>query len=206
MNQAEIYLKLEQNTEVMKEDVFLKDIGTVVCSDEHVLAKVKALKVHKFKTGEPQKAVIGITKVITLIQEIYPEAKVNNLGETDMLVEIVNVDRHKGAQQWVKVALVSMISFFGTGFTIMAYHNDIGIAAIFDKFYMMVMGRPGKYAVLEVAYSIGLAVGITVFFNHIGGRRITKDPTPIEVEMRVYENQVNQALIETAGREGKEAE
>lgn len=46
-------------------------------------------------------------------------------------------------------------------------------------------------------------MGIIVFFNHIGGRRITKDPTPIEVEMRVYEKDVNDALIETADREGK---
>ena len=40
-------------------------------------------------------------------------------------------------------------------------------------------------------------------FNHIGGRRITKDPTPIEVEMRIYEDDVNNALVETADREGK---
>lgn len=56
---------------------------------------------------------------------------------------------------------------------------------------------------MEVSYSIGLAVGIILFFNHIGGRRITKDPTPIEVEMRIYERDVNDALIETADREGK---
>ena len=56
---------------------------------------------------------------------------------------------------------------------------------------------------LEVTYSIGLAVGIIVFFNHIGGRRITKDPTPIKVEMRIYEDDVNNALVETADREGK---
>ena len=42
-----------------------------------------------------------------------------------------------------------------------------------------------------------------MFFNHIGGRRITKDPTPIEVEMRIYETDVNKALIETADRGGK---
>ena len=68
----------------------------------------------------------------------------------------------------------------------------------------MVAGRPGDgYGILELSYSVGLAVGITVFFNHIGGRRITKDPTPIEVEMRVYEQDVNKSLIETADREGK---
>ena len=50
--------------------------------------------------------------------------------------------------------------------------------------------------------AIGLAIGIIVFFNHVGKRRITKDPTPIEVEMREYESLVNTALIETADREG----
>ena len=66
------------------------------------------------------------------------------------------------------------------------------------------MGKEADgFTILEVAYSLGLAVGIILFFNHVGGRRITKDPTPIEVEMRVYETDVNKALIETADREGK---
>ena len=56
---------------------------------------------------------------------------------------------------------------------------------------------------MVVSYSVELAVGIILFFNLTGGRRITKDPTPIEVEMRVYETDVNKALIETADREGK---
>ena len=204
MAQTEIYIKLEQNTEVTKPDVYLKDMADVVCSDKNAAAKVKAMKVHKFKENGPQKAAISITKIITMIQEIYPDASVQNIGETDALVELVNVDKHKGLVQGLKIAFVAAVSFFGTSFTIMSYHNDIGISSIFEKFYIMVMGNPGNSAVLEVSYSIGLALGIIIFFNHIGGRRITKDPTPIEVEMRIYEAQVNQALIETASREGKE--
>lgn len=76
---------------------------------------------------------------------------------------------------------------------------------IFDDIYFTVLKeRPGKVNILEISYSIGLAAGIILFFNHIGGRRITKDPTPIEVSMRNYERDVNQALIETADREGME--
>ena len=94
---------------------------------------------------------------------------------------------------------MAAVSFFGTGFTIMAFHNDISINKIFSHVYELVMGYPSDgYSILEVSYSIGLAAGIILFFNHIGGRRITKDPTPIEVEMRVYETDVNKALIETA--------
>ena len=107
----------------------------------------------------------------------------------------------------MKTALVCLVSFFGTAFTIMAYHNDVGINEVFTEIHKIVMNRePQGLNVLEVSYSIGLALGIIVFFNHVGGRRLTKDPTPIEVAMRTYEEDVDKTLIATAGREGHEEE
>ena len=86
----------------------------------------------------------------------------------------------------------------------MAYHNDIGIVNVFSQIHRIVMGtEPTGISVLEVSYSIGLSLGIIVFFNHVGKRRITTDPTPIEVEMRKYEADVNTTLVDTADREGK---
>ena len=41
-------------------------------------------------------------------------------------------------------------------------------------------------------------------FNHIGKKKITSDPTPIQVEMRKYEKDVDTAFIENAGRKGHE--
>ena len=147
---------------------------------------------------------ISILKVIELIEKECGEVTVISVGENATLIELVNVDKHKGPLQMLKMIFVAAISFFGTGFTIMAFHNDISINKIFSKIYELVMGYPADgYSILEVSYSIGLAIGIILFFNHIGGRRITKDPTPIEVEMRIYETDVNKALIETADREGK---
>ena len=203
-NNVTLYLKAEQNVELQSEDVYIKDIGKLTCKDEHILAKVKAIKLYHFKEGEKKRQVISILKVIEEIETAFPNVTVENLGEIDVLVEQIDVDKHKGAVQTIKIIFVSAISFFGTAFTIMAFHNDIGINDVFTKVYEMVMGQASDgYGILELSYSIGLAVGIIVFFNHIGGRRITKDPTPIEVEMRVYETDVNKALIETADREGK---
>lgn len=203
-NSVTLYLKAEQNVELQSEDVYVKDIGKMTCTDEHILAKIKAIKLYHFKEGREKRQVISILKVIEEIEKSYPNVSVENLGETDVLVEQINVNRHKGFVQTLKIIFVSAISFFGTAFTIMAFHNDIGINKVFSKVYEMVMGQMSDgYGVLELSYSIGLAVGIILFFNHIGGRRITKDPTPIEVEMRVYETDVNKALIETADREGK---
>ncbi|MBD5521846.1 MAG: stage V sporulation protein AA [Lachnospiraceae bacterium] len=203
-NNVTLYLKAEQNVELQSEDVYIKDIGKLTCKDEHILSKVKAIKLYHFKEGEKKRQVISILKVIEEIETAFPSVTVENLGEIDVLVEQIDVDKHKGAVQTIKIIFVSAISFFGTAFTIMAFHNDIGINDVFTKVYEMVTGQASDgYGILELSYSIGLAVGITIFFNHIGGRRITKDPTPIEVEMRVYETDVNKALIETADREGK---
>lgn len=199
-----LYLKAEQNAEVMQERVCVKDVASVYCCDKTISAKAESLTVYKFGEKEKKRQVISILKVIELIESQCQGVSVENLGENAILIELVNVDRHKGFLQWLKLTFVAAVSFFGTGFTIMAFHNDISINKIFAHVHELVMGYPSQgYSILEFSYSVGLAVGIILFFNHIGGRRITKDPTPIEVEMRVYETDVNKALIETADREGK---
>lgn len=199
-----IYIKAEQNVELQTEDVCVKDIAKIMCGDPNTLAKVKAIRLHRFKEGQPKRQVISLLKVIEEIDKVCPGADVQSIGEPAVMVERIDVDRHKGPVQTMKLIFVALVSFFGTSFTIMAFHNDIGINDVFTKIYEMVTGNAGDgYGILELSYSVGLAVGIIVFFNHIGGRRITKDPTPIEVEMRIYEEDVNKALIETADREGK---
>ena len=203
-----IYLKLEQKIQVMKQDVVVADLGSVFCIDKNVQNYIRTLPIHKFQkeTEKKQKRVIiSVLNIISFIQEKYPGYTVINIGEPDVVVELVKVKKKKGLFIWLKVALVCFICFFGTAFTIIAFHNDIGITAVFARFYENVTGQATDgFTILEIAYTVGLASGMCIFFNHIGGRRLTKDPTPIEVEMRIYEDEVNRALIATAEREGKE--
>ncbi|MCM1119152.1 MAG: stage V sporulation protein AA [bacterium] len=226
MSNATVYLKCDRNVECQNEDVFLKDIASLQCADAQVLAKCKAIKVHHFRDEEQaqggksgdnkipwtggahqQRCVISVLKVIAMVEEACPGISVQSVGEADVVLERVQAPKYKGPKLWCKVALVCLVSFFGTGFTIIAFHNDVGINDVFTEIYRIAMGRePEGVNVLEVFYSLGLALGIIVFFNHIGGRRITKDPTPIEVSMRNYEEDVNKALVDTAGREGKEVD
>ncbi len=202
--QETLYLKLDRDVEVDKDEVQLSDLGKLVCENPDILARAKSLRIYKFKDTKPQRCVISVMKIIQSLQSMHPGLTVDSIGETEVVVEKVRTQKQLGVPEWIKIAFVSLICFFGTAFTIMAFHNDIGINKVFEKIYEMVSGKPSDgFTILEVAYSIGLAMGIILFFNHIGGRRITKDPTPIEVEMRIYEDDVNNALVETADREGK---
>ena len=211
---ATVYLKMEQKIQLMKQDVTVADLGCVYCRDKTIQSTVRTMQVYKFSKEHLQKkekgkstnrTVVSIMQIVKMVQEKYPNITVINLGETDMVVELIKVAKEKTPLVWIKVALVCFVCFFGTAFTIIAFHNDIGITAVFSKYYENVTGEPTSgFTILELAYTVGLALGMCIFFNHIGGRRLTKDPTPIEVEMRIYEDEVNRALVATAEREGKE--
>ncbi|HJB90296.1 MAG TPA: stage V sporulation protein AA [Candidatus Eisenbergiella merdigallinarum] len=204
MPKETLYLKLERCVQIPSCDVYLKDLGKLYCRDGALLARIRSRKVYTLKEEDGGRKVISVMYLIAMLQAEFPQLEVQTIGETEAVVKRVRVDRYPGALQALKICFVSGICFFGASFTIMTFHNDIGIVRVFGQIYEMITGRGSDgVTALEISYSIGLALGIIVFFNHIGGRRITKDPTPIEVEMRVYENDVNQALAETADREGK---
>ncbi len=205
MQNVNVYLKCDRNVEVQREDAFISDLGQLRCSDKNIAAKLKAIKAHHFEKNGAKRCVISTLHLVELMENTCPDISVEIVGEPDVLLEWVDVDKHKGLQQWLKAIMVCLVCFFGTAFTIMAYHNEIEINKVFTQVYTMVMNKdPGGVNILEISYSIGLGLGIIVFFNHIGGRRLTKDPTPIEVAMRNYEEDVDKALIATAEREGRE--
>lgn len=204
MENKTVYLKLDRNCEVSTPDVYLKDLGSVACVDEKLLAKMKVLKVYKFQDKKENRIVISAIKLIDLMQQAEKNVVIENIGEMDVVVEWIAKKQTNIFFDKLKIAMVCLLSFFGTAFTIMAFHNDIGIRELFSTLYGIVMGKESDgLGWLELFYSIGLGLGITIFFNHVGGKRITKDPTPIEVAMRTYEKDVNTALVDTAGREGK---
>ena len=205
MSATIVYLKCNRSVEVQSRDVFLADLGSLWCMNKEISERLKGLKVYQFQKEGIKRCVISCLKLVKLMEECCPNIHVEVVGEPDVLIEWIAVNKHKGWQQGLKIVLVCLVTFFGTAFTIMAYHNDVGINEVFSEVYLMVMDRePGALNLLEVSYSVGLALGIVVFFNHIGGRRLTKDPTPIEVAMHNYEVDVDMALMELADREGRE--
>lgn len=221
-----VYLKAEKSIKVTKENVYLGDVFKIHSSNSILDNKLKVVLIYKFSSrnnkcikesdntsgNEHQKnqnsrAVISLLKVIELIHKVDTDIEVISLGENDVIIEYVEEKNEKKTFDILKIAFVSLICFFGTAFTIMAFHNDIDVTGLFEKTYALFgLAYSSGMGPLEIGYSIGLGVGIIVFYNHLGKRRITKDPTPLEVEMRIYEDDVNQTLIDNAGREGIEVD
>jgi stage V sporulation protein AA len=98
---------------------------------------------------------------------------------------------------WMRVAFVSLILMVGAATAIMSFHTDGQIPKVFERYHSMFYGyERSNPPVIAIPYSIGLAVGILVFYNHFFGKKITDDPTPIEVEIETYEKEVTEAMVE----------
>ena len=204
-----VYIKPDKNTEVNQKEVHLSQIADVWCRDKSLEAKCKAIKVMSIASHREERWVIPGIKLVELIQQVDPRVEVTNLGEQDVIIDY-QPEKHKiGKMDWVKTAFVCLIVFFGGAFAIMTFNNDGSVADIFRDVDRLIVGsenetgREGKSAgvmTLEISYSVGLILGVTLYFKHFGKHKVTLDPTPIEVQMRLYEDQVETTVIRNASR------
>lgn len=196
-----VYLKFEKNVEVHSRDVYLGQAGQVYCVNTTVQAKCRALKLTTIREGENHRQIFSALEVTQMIQEMDSQLAVSNLGETDFIVDYQPEGSSRRAWVWSKTLIVCAIVFVGAAFAIMTFNNDGDVPKIFTDLYTQMMGHePGPVNVLNVSYSIGLPLGIIVFFNHFSKVAFSSDPTPLEVQMRTYEDDVNTTLIRNAGR------
>lgn len=206
-----IYLKADRNIEVTKPEVTIGDVMKIECNNPTVSARVRSMRLLKFQNEskgdakQKNRVAVSILKVIACIHEVYPKVEIQNMGETDFIVTFEQQKTTGGFAHFMKAVAVVLISFTGAAFSIMTFNNDVNVKKVFSQIFELTTGmKSDGFTVIELFYSIGIVVGILVFFNHFGKKRFTVDPTPIEVEMRLYENDLQTTLIEDYSRKEQE--
>ncbi len=203
-----VYIKADRDVEVTKPEVTLGDVLKIECSNPNMVPKLNTLKLLKFHHTDKKhqnRTAVSILRVIQCIHEQYPNIDVQNMGETDFIVTYEEQQTAGGAVHYMKAAVVVVISFIGAAFSIMAFNNDVDTTKMFSQIYELLTGNKSDgFTILELTYCIGLVIGILTFFNHFGKKKFSVDPTPMEVEMRLYENDIQSTLIETYSRKEKE--
>ena len=205
MSNETVYIKGDRNVEVTKRDLTLGDIVSLECSNPKNAAKLKTVKVFKIPEHGEKRFVVSILEIISCIHKEFPSMEIQNMGETDIIITYEDQKSPPMFMHIVKTIVVVFITFVGAAFSIMAFNNDVDVPKMFSQIYEWMMGQKSDgFTILELTYSIGLVIGILVFFNHFGKKRFSVDPTPMEVEMRLYENDIQTKVVENYSRKGKE--
>nr|WP_288830194.1 stage V sporulation protein AA [uncultured Clostridium sp.] len=196
-----VYLNISEITEVHHKEVQLKDVADVYCDDSAVMNKCNALRIKTIHSDRSKRYIESTLDVIKKLVEMDPAISVNNVGKVDYIIDYHKPKSPNWVWQWMKTIFVCIICFCGAAFAIMTFNNDVSVPDVFKEIYRIIMREEsGGFTILEVSYSVGLALGIIGFFNHFAKIKINTDPTPLEVEMRLYEDNVSKTLIQNEGR------
>ncbi len=204
MNSETLYLKIDKNVQAKQAPVTVGEIGEIICSDKKAENRIRALRLPGGRIKGPGRYVFSVLDVIEVIQKEFPNLEISNLGEADFIITVENPNKLSDMMSWGKTIFVCVLAFFGAAFSIMAFNNDVGITTLFGQLYEIFTGEPSDgFTLLEISYSAGVGLGILLFFHHFARKKGLSDPTPLEVEMRTYEDEVDTTLIEADSRQAR---
>ncbi len=198
----DIYIKPEKKIKFQKTGaVHIKDIAEVY-SESSLRKRAENIKIMEIKEEKNKCYLISVIDIINAIDRALPGNTINNVGEIDTIVEYAKPKKKNEIWLYTKILFVALVLFAGSATAIMSFHSDAQMATVFENYYYIFFGeRIENPAIIDLPYAVGLAAGIVIFFNHLGNKKLTSDPTPIEVEMSVYEDEVNTNIIDTLNKE-----
>ena len=197
-----LYIQTDKNVKVTKERIYLQDIGNLSCANPSVLNRCKVIPVRQLTRGKYGRYAGTVLELIRAVQRAEPNVEVIPVGQPEFIMTYTKPEKRETLQEWCKTAGICMIVFFGTMFSIMTFQTDVDVNGLFQKIYQQFTGRYSDgFTVLEITYSVGIGIGVILFFNHFGKWKLNQDPTPMEVEMRSYEDQVDMTVLEMQNRE-----
>lgn len=196
-----LYIQTDENMEVHHPHVYLQDIVKLSCSNSKILNRLRVLHVASLDPKRPGRYVLSAMDLIREIQKKEPDLEITHIGEPSFIITYQTKSNVSSAWCWCKVIFVCLASFFGAAFSIMTFNNDVDVPALFRQIATQVTGQDGSFfPALAISYSVGIGLGVLFFFNHFGHIKLTDDPTPMQVQMRLYENDVNTTIIEDQER------
>ncbi|MED0961545.1 stage V sporulation protein AA [Bacillus paramycoides] len=188
-----IYLKMRNRLKVSSSyEVKLGDVAQIV-GDASIVEKVQNEIVYKITACDKTHVVIDVMKVIEIIQQKVAHIQINLLGSGQTLVEIIY---DKKEVHPVFFGLVWMLLFVGAALAIIYFHEDVSMQQVHQRLYYMITGEFKEQPLLfQIPYSLGLGLGMVLFFNHVFQKRINEEPSPLEVEMFQYQQSLDQYVI-----------
>ena len=204
MDKQNLYIKIDKNNMVKNKTVYLKDAAKLYSTDTKMVNDLYSHVIYEIQSSKKANYIFSILKLIENINKLYPDVHITNLGETDFIIHYDPPKAVNRLLEFGKVAFVSLMVFFGAAFTIMTFNEDANVREVFYIMYKLIMGNEKDGgSILEISYAVGLPLGIILFFNHYSKVKLGNDPTPMQVQMRLYEEDLDKTLIENANREGK---
>lgn len=194
MTASSLYLRLRYKFNAKTNDVMTIGKLAQIIAPEEVVEKVEQMIIHTIKPEDSSHIVIDAIDVIRVIHEHLPDLDIQTVGPAQSIIEVVP-DRKKKTRP-IFIGLVWLLLFIGAALTIMNFHEDVAMSDVHQKIYHLITGDEKQHPlIIQIPYSIGVGVGMVLFFNHLFKKKFNEEPSPLEVEMFNYQQDLDQYVI-----------
>ncbi|WNC17188.1 stage V sporulation protein AA [Brevibacillus brevis] len=196
-----MFLRLRKRLAVKPEALItMGDICQIYWNGEREDA-IKRMPIYRVKPADGNLIIIDIMQVIQRLRSAYPEVELEIQGSPQIIVEVQNP---KKSANLVLVTLVWILLFVGSGLAIMNFHTDVSMMQVHQRIFYLITGQESKQPLwLQIPYSIGIGMGMILFFNHIFKKKINEEPSPLEVELFMYQQSLDQYYIQHENKENQ---
>jgi stage V sporulation protein AA len=180
-----VYIRLRHRIQVYPDDCITVSKIAQIVAGKQLREIIGELKVHQVQPSDKNIVVIDVMRVLSAVHKTDPDIDVQTVGPAQTIVEIVY---QKKTFSPVLFALVWLLLFVGAALAIMNFHEDVSMQLVHQRLYTIITGETSEHPLLlQIPYSIGLGLGMILFFNHLFKKRINEEPSPLEVEMFNYQ-------------------
>jgi stage V sporulation protein AA len=188
-----LYIRLRKRvTAAPGETVTLGKVAHLM-TEPDMEKKLLELPICKPSERDGHVVLIDMMQIVAAVRSLYPRLQVEHFGEPHVLIDIQT--RSKPPNR-AALAVVWVLLFIGSGMAIMNFHEDVSMMEVHQRIYEMITGRRAEHPYwLQIPYSFGLGAGMVVFFNQLFKKRLSEEPSPLEVEMFSYQESLNHYVI-----------
>lgn len=188
-----VYLQFKKRVQIPRGKIIrLGDIANIL-SEAEWEEQLSSLELVLPLPKDGNMLVMDLMQIIPQMKKVIPNVFIESIGLQHVIVEIVQNPRQPSFPLFL---LVWLLLFFGSALTIMNFHADVNMMEVQIRVVEMITGERDEHPYLfQTAYSIGIGFGMAVFFNHLFKKKWNEEPTPLEVEMFLYQENIDQFVV-----------
>ena len=196
-----LYIRLRHRVQVREESmVKLSQLAQIIAPDE-VVEDIKDIPIHQVTPSDKNIIVVDIMRVIREVCKEHSGLDIQTIGPTQSIIEVIYEKKKVSLPLFIGVWL---LLFIGAALAIMNFHEDVSMREVHQRLYHFVTGGVDPHPLLfQVPYSFGLGLGMILFFNHVFRKRLNEEPSPLEVEMFNYQQDLDQYVIMHENKESQ---
>nr|WP_040513006.1 stage V sporulation protein AA [Gracilibacillus halophilus] len=191
--EQKVYLRLKKKITVDQYQVLtIHDIAHVT-GNFRELEDIRQLKIYELTKQDKNVSVIDGFHLIDVLLSAYPNLTFELVGPNQVIVDIKKGSRKASP---ILIACIWLLLCIGSAMAIMHFHFDVDMKQVHQSLHTYLTGEESEKPLwIQVPYSLGLGIGMILFFNHVFKKRFNEEPSPLEIEMFNYQEDLDQYLV-----------